>query len=331
MSENRETWRAPRLVSRPMNTEHNSVRPDVTSLAGACLTLPVREPFDWSDIVGFLAPRCIPGVEAVEGQVYRRTILIDGRDGVIELGPGPAGTNGLAVAVRHPDATAHRAIADRIVRQFDLMTDIAAIAVQFGRDPLLAPLVALRPGLRVPGAWDPFELAVRAILGQQVSVAAATTLAGRLAQAYGTPLRLDDDLPQPPGLGQVFPPPAALVAADPSVLRIPTKRAETIAALARAVVAEPALLAGGLPLGELVDRLDALPGIGPWTAHYIAMRALREPDAFPSGDLGLRKAMASAAGLPSFKEMDARAEAWRPWRAYAALHLWMSLGGGAGG
>ncbi len=294
----------------------------------ARLALPVREPLDWAEIAGFLAPRCIPGVEAVEGLAYRRTILLDGRHGTIEIGPGNAG---LEVAIRHPDPAAQAPIAARIVRQFDLVTDIAAIAVQFGEDPLLAPLVARRPGLRVPGAWDPFELAVRAILGQQVSVAAATTLAGRLALAYGEPLALQDGLPAPAGLTQVFPPPAALVGVDPGVLRIPTKRAETIASLARAVVAEPALLQGGLPLDETVRRLDALPGIGPWTAHYIAMRALREPDAFPSGDLGLRKAMATVAGLPSFKEMDLRAEAWRPWRAYAALHLWMSLGGGTGG
>jgi 3-methyladenine DNA glycosylase/8-oxoguanine DNA glycosylase len=152
-----------------------------------------------------------------------------------------------------------------------------------------------------------------------------------VALAYGAPLRLDDGEPAPTGLFQVFPDPAALVDADPAVLRIPTKRAQTIAGLARAALAEPALLDGGLPLDELVARLDALPGIGPWTAHYIAMRALREPDAFPSGDLGLRKAMAVAGVLPSFKDMDARAEAWRPWRAYAALHLWMSLGGGTGG
>ncbi|HEV2675952.1 MAG TPA: AlkA N-terminal domain-containing protein [Aliidongia sp.] len=292
------------------------------------LALPVHHPFDWSIIAGFLAPRCIPGVEAVDGLAYRRTILLNGRHGTIELGPG---ADGLEVAIRYPDATAHAAIAERLVRQFDLMTDIAAIAIQFGRDPLLAPLVALRPGLRVPGAWDPFELAVRAILGQQVSVAAATTLAGRVALSYGAPLQLEDGEPPPPGLFQVFPDPAALIGADPGVLRIPTKRAETIAGLARAALAEPALLMGGLPLGLLVERLDALPGIGPWTAHYIAMRALREPDAFPSGDLGLRKAMITAAGLPSFKEMDLRAEAWRPWRAYAALHLWMSLGGATGG
>jgi 3-methyladenine DNA glycosylase/8-oxoguanine DNA glycosylase len=291
--------------------------------------LPVHEPFDWTIIAGFLGPRCIPGVEIVDGLAYRRTIALGGRHGTIELAPDAAGR--LALRVRHPDPASRDLIARRLVRQFDLMTDIAAIAEQFGRDPLLGPMVALRPGLRVPGAWDPFELAVRAILGQQVSVAAATTLAGRVAMAYGEPLRLDDGLPPPPGLAQVFPGPAALTGADPGVLRIPTKRAQTIAGLAAAALAEPALFEGGLPLADLVERLDALPGIGPWTAHYIAMRALREPDAFPSGDLGLRKAMATAAGLPSFKEMDARAEAWRPWRAYAALHLWMSLGGGAGG
>jgi len=313
-SENRET------VSRE--------RIKIAAMIDAHFPLPVHHPFDWTLIAGFLAPRCIPGVEAVSGLAYRRTIDLHGRHGTIELGPDADGA--LGVTIRHPDAGSHPAIAARLGRQFDLMTDIAAIQAQFGRDPLLASMVAARPGLRVPGAWDPFELAVRAILGQQVSVAAATTLAGRVAVAYGTPLQLDDG-PPPDGLTQVFPAPAALVAADPGVLRIPTKRAETIAGLARAALAEPALFEGRLPLDELVARLDALPGIGPWTAHYIAMRALREPDAFPSGDLGLRKAMVVAGVLPSFKEMDARAEAWRPWRAYAALHLWMSLGGGTGG
>ena len=294
----------------------------------AHFALPVQHPFDWPLIAGFLAPRCIPGVEAVAGLAYRRTIELAGCHGTIELGPDAAGA--LGVTIRHPDAGAHPAIVARLGRQFDLMTDIAAIQAQFGQDPLLAPMVALRPGLRVPGVWDPFELAVRAILGQQVSVAAATTLAGRVASAYGTPLVLGDG-PPPAGLTQVFPPPAALVAADPGVLRIPTRRAQTIAVMAQAALAEPALFEGRLSLDDLVVRLDALPGIGPWTAHYIAMRALREPDAFPSGDLGLRKAMAVAGVLPSFKDMDARAEAWRPWRAYAALHLWMSLGGGTGG
>lgn len=294
----------------------------------AHFVLPVRHPFDWPLIAGFLAPRCIPGVEAVAGQAYRRTIALDGRHGTIEIGPDAAGA--LGVTICHPEVAAHPAIVARLGRQFDLMTDIDAIRTQFGQDPLLAPMVASRPGLRVPGAWDPFELAVRAILGQQVSVAAATTLAGRVALTYGAPLRLEDG-PPPAGLSRVFPPPAALVAADPTVLRIPTKRAQTIAGMAQAALADPALFEGRLPLDELVARLDALPGIGPWTAHYIAMRALREPDAFPSGDLGLRKAMAVAGVLPSFKDMDARAEAWRPWRAYAALHLWMSLGGASGG
>lgn len=290
--------------------------------------LPVHHPFDWPLIAGFLAPRCIPGVEMVADLTYRRTIARGGRHGTIEIGPDDAG--GLGVTIRHPDRASYLPIVARLGRQFDLMTDVGAMRDLFDGDPLLAPLVVARPGLRVPGAWDPFELAVRAILGQQVSVAAATTLAGRLALAYGQPLQWEDGLP-PEGLTQVFPGPAALVAADPGVLRIPTKRAATIAGLARAALDDPALFEGRLPLDVLVARLDALPGIGPWTAHYIAMRALREPDAFPSGDLGLRKAMATAGVLPSFKEMDARAEAWRPWRAYAALHLWMSLGGGTGG
>jgi AraC family transcriptional regulator of adaptative response / DNA-3-methyladenine glycosylase II len=305
--------------------------PPLPSLAGtATIRLPYRPPLDWPALLSFLGPRAIPGVEAVEGDCYRRTIAIEGRHGVVALRP-VAMTSELEATIRFPDPAALDAIAERLARQFDLAADAMAIGAALAIDLLLAPLVAARPGLRVPGAWAPFELAVRAILGQQISVRAATVLAGRVAACYGTALRLEDGAPPPAGLSLVFPEPAALTGADPGVLRVPGARAATIAGLAAALEHEPDLLAPDLPLDEIVVRLCRLRGIGPWTAQYIAMRAMREPDAFPAGDLGLRKAAATAEGVPSQKELAQRAEAWRPWRAYAAIHLWFSLSPNQGG
>jgi 3-methyladenine DNA glycosylase/8-oxoguanine DNA glycosylase len=290
------------------------------------IRLPFQRPFDWRLLVGFLGPRAIPGVEAVEGDCYRRTIALDGRHGVVEIRPVD-GEPSLRATIRFSNAAAHAGIAARLRRQFDLDADAVAIDAALSADPMLAPCIAARSGLRVPGAWDPFELAVRAVLGQQVSVAAATKLAGRVATSYGEALRLEDGGPAPPGLSHVFPAPSALTAADPGLLRVPRARAATIAGLAAALMAEPDLLKPGLPLDEAIARLCRLPGIGPWTANYVAMRALREVDAFPAGDLGLRK----AAGMLSIKALEARAEAWRPWRAYAAIHLWFSLSAAQGG
>jgi AraC family transcriptional regulator of adaptative response / DNA-3-methyladenine glycosylase II len=298
-----------------------------TELPGAVtVRLAYKPPFDWPLLLGFLGPRAIPGVEAVEGDCYRRTIALDGEYGVVEIRPA---ASALAATIRFPVASAVDAIVNRLKRQFDLDADAAAIDGHLAGDPLLAPLVTARPGLRVPGAWDPFELAVRAILGQQISVRAATVLAGRVAAEYGTALGLDDAPPR--GLTHVFPAPRDLIAADPAVLRVPRARAATIAGLAEALLREPDLLAPTQPLDEAVARLCRLPGIGPWTAHYIAMRALREPDAFPSGDLGLRKAAATGEGVPTIRQLEGMAEAWRPWRAYAAIHLWFGLATPQGG
>jgi AraC family transcriptional regulator of adaptative response / DNA-3-methyladenine glycosylase II len=297
---------------------------------GVTIRLPYQPPFDWPAFLGFLEPRAIPGVEGVEGECYRRTIALEGRHGVVELRPA-AQAGQLEATIRFPVVAALGTIVARLKRQFDLDADTSAIEAHLASDPLLAPLVAARPGLRVPGAWEPFEMAVRAILGQQISVGAATVLAGRVAACYGMPLRLEDGEPPPPGLCQVFPQPADLTGADPGILRVPRSRAATIAGLAAALVREPDLLAPILPLDESVARLCLLPGIGAWTAHYVAMRALREPDAFPAGDLGLRKAAATAGSIPTMTELADRAESWRPWRAYAAIHLWFGQAANKGG
>jgi AraC family transcriptional regulator of adaptative response / DNA-3-methyladenine glycosylase II len=197
-----------------------------------------------------------------------------------------------------------------------------AIGAHLAADPALAPLVAARPGLRVPGAWDGFELAIRAILGQQITVTAARGLAGKLVAAHGValPERFVGE-----GLTHVFPSPERLAGIDFATLGMPGARAAALSAMTRAVIADPLIFGPKRSLDDAIGTLKVLPGIGEWTAQYIAMRELREPDAFPAADIGLMRALADDAGRrPSPAELLARAEAWRPWRAYAALHLWSS-------
>jgi len=213
-------------------------------------------------------------------------------------------------------------IARRVRAMFDLDADMTAIRTHLARDPLLASAVRRRPGLRVPGAWDPFELAVRAILGQVVSVRAATTLAGRLAATHGHPLTAPSAGSQADGGWRLFPGPGDLCDAALEVLGIPHPRADAVRALA-AGISKGQIDLASFPDREIaVQALRELPGIGAWTAEYIAMRALREPDAFPAGDLGLRAAAAAGSRRLSEAALRRRAEAWRPWRAYAAMHLW---------
>jgi 3-methyladenine DNA glycosylase/8-oxoguanine DNA glycosylase len=277
-------------------------------------------------MMAFLGPRAIPGVESVTPDRYRRTIALDGGAGSVEPGSieivPVAGRPHLLATIRIPEVRTLAGVVQRLRRIFDLDADTAAIESHLARHPRLAAAVAARPGLRVPGAWDAFELAIRAMLGQQVSVAAATTLAGRLVAAYGDVV--PPDLAVQPGLTRLFPRPESLAAADLTTIGLPGARARAISALAAALVADRDLLRPHETLDATVATLCRLPGIGPWTAHYIAMRALREPDAFPASDLGLLRAMATPDGRPAPAALLATAEAWRPWRAYAALHLWMS-------
>ncbi|NEU11351.1 DNA-3-methyladenine glycosylase 2 family protein [Methylobacterium sp. BTF04] len=298
----------------------------------AVFRLPYTAPYDWPAIRDYLALRAIPGVEAVAGQVYARTIAPGGRHGLVTVRPGEG--DALRVTIRYGDRetvdpeVVPAALA-RLRRMFDLDADPAAILAGLSRDPYLAALVAARPGLRVPGAWDGFELGVRAILGQQVSVAAATRLAGRLVAAFGAPLKIID-----PAVGagltdvsltHVFPTPEALAQADiAAALGMPRARGAAIASLAEAVAADPALFAPGRDPATAVAALTRLRGIGDWTAQYIAMRALRAPDALPAGDIGLLRALDVGAGRPTPKVLLERSQAWRPWRAYAVLHLWAS-------
>jgi 3-methyladenine DNA glycosylase/8-oxoguanine DNA glycosylase len=207
----------------------------------------------------------------------------------------------------------------RVRHVFDLGCDPRVIARDLSRDALLAPLVRARPGLRLPGAWEGFELAVRGVLGQQITVQAATRLASQLVACAGR--ALPPELVQP-GLTHAFPSPSRFHPAALEPLGIPRARIATLVALARAVERDPSLFKGGRDLEQAVARLVELPGIGPWTAHYIAMRALAESDAFPVGDIGLLRAVAHGGARPTPSALSLRAEAWRPWRAYATLHLW---------
>ncbi|MBP1183612.1 DNA-3-methyladenine glycosylase [Methylobacterium sp. PvR107] len=278
--------------------------------------LPYRSPYDWAAIRAFLAKRAIPGVETMDpAAAYARTIRVAGRHGRVTVAPGE---DSLHVAL-HGVASAHaEAVVGRLRRLFDCDADPGAIAACLAGDPVLAPLVAARPGLRLPGAWDPFETGCRAILGQQVSVAAAIGLAGKLVAAFGTPLAGPVD-----GLTHVFPAPEDLVEADVAlVLNMPRARGAAIRALAAAALADPDLFAPAESLESAVQRFTAIRGIGPWTAQYIAMRVLKLPDALPVGDVGLLRALATATGRPSPAALLERAEAWRPFRSYAAQHLW---------
>lgn len=277
---------------------------------------PYIAPYSWDRILAYLARRAIPGVEAVSATAYRRSVTIDGAGAILDARPDRDDT-GLVISCDVP-CGAH---IDRLRRQFDLDADPAVIDSHLATDPLLAPLVAQRPGLRVPKAWDPFELAVRAIVGQQVSVAGATTVAGRIAERFGAPLANGDD-----ELHFLFPTAARLADADIASLGMPGKRAQAIKGLAAAVTDGDIVLDGKGGLDETIERLCTLPGIGPWTANYIAMRGLGERDAFPADDLGLQRAAAADGGRLTATQLAGMAERWRPWRAYAALHLWMSLG-----
>jgi AraC family transcriptional regulator of adaptative response / DNA-3-methyladenine glycosylase II len=280
------------------------------------LLLRYRPPYDWAAMLDFLRLRAIPGIERVTDDTYARTICLDGHQGTVALRPGTG--NALQAVVRFPRLQALPAIIARLRRVFDLASDPVAMAAQFSADPVMASLVRARPGLRVPGAWDGFELAMRAVLGQQITVAAAIRLAGKLVSAHGEPMA------QPDGsLTHVFPRPEAVAVAELASLGMPRSRAATLSAVAAAAVADPRLFDAGSGLSESVLRLRAIRGIGEWTGQYIALRQLREPDAFPSADIGLIRALErleSREYTPA--QLLARAEAWRPWRAYAAQHLW---------
>lgn len=307
--------------------------PATTDGTWLTLRLAYREPFDADALLAFLGTRAIRGVETVSSGRYTRTVNAPGGPGLIELTlrpgeqrrPGGAarpGSRQVLLRVLLPRLRGLGQVVSRCRQLFDLDADPHAIAAVLAADDALAPLVAARPGLRVPGAYDGFELAARAVVGQQVSVPGARTLAGRIAARSGTPL----ELPRAPDATPtvLFPRPADLAEADLSGLGLTTSRQRTLRALATAAASGRLELDHGADPEETAARLNELPGIGPWTVAYVLMRAVGDPDAFPASDLGLRRALDRLGCEPS------RPERWRPWRAYAAVHLWTWYSGAPG-
>jgi AraC family transcriptional regulator of adaptative response / DNA-3-methyladenine glycosylase II len=295
-----------RETSRTRSSEKSRLR----------LKLAYRPPLAWRETLAFLARRAIPGVESVEGDVYARAFAFGKARGVLRV-RALEGEAALELCVPASAVAELRGLVERVRRLFDLDLDPAPVAARLARDPALRRRVRAVPGLRVPGAFDPFELAIRAVLGQQIAVARASKLAGRLVELFGERAE-----PGARALGP-FPRPETLARAEIVRAGMPRARAEAVRALAAAVASGTLRLDRARPSEEVIARLEALPGIGTWTAQYVALRALGEPDAFPSSDLGLRKALARPGETPlSAREVEERAEAWRPWRAYAALYLW---------
>ena len=266
------------------------------------------------ELLGFLAARAVPGLEEVDGHSYRRSLALEHGAGVAEV---TAAARGPRIELRLDDERDQPDALARCRRLLDLDADTARIDGALGGDPLLAPLIRRRPGLRVPRATDGFELAVRAIVGQQVTLAAARRTGARLVALYGRPLD------EPEGaITHLFPTPAAVAEVDSLELRLPRVRANALRALARAVLDGELDLSPGAERAAATRTLLELQGIGPWTASYVAMRALGDSDAFPPGDAAVRRALERLGqdGRPA--AAGRLAERWRPWRSYALMHLW---------
>lgn len=282
------------------------------------LRLAGRRPMAFGPLFGFFAARALPGVENVSASSYQRTVTTHGAPGIVQL-EAVLDSADLRMRVLLPSYRSLNHLVETARRVFDLDAPIDAIDRHLGSDPLLTASVRRDPGIRVPGAWDPFEIAVRAILGQQITVAAATTLAARLVAAHGAAVTAPDG-----EIHRVWPSPQTLAVADPESFGIPLTRARSILELSRAVADEELLIDDRRPAEEIVQRLLAVPGVGPWTASYIAMRTLGDRDVYPTGDVALRAALERSGRRPSSAEVDATFDAWRPWRSYAAVRLWHS-------
>jgi AraC family transcriptional regulator of adaptative response / DNA-3-methyladenine glycosylase II len=287
--------------------------------AGLTLKLGFSPPYDFAAMLEFLSARAIPRVEVVDNQRYRRTFALEKARGRVEVSAVP-GQHYLLARIDTTDVTVLSTVVARLRHLFDLDADVTAIDAHLAQDPNLQVRVLARPGLRVPGAWDSFELAVRGVLGQQITVRAATMFAGRLVTTHGESLARDERDTEEPSM--LFPPPEVLATADLTTIGLTGARSATLNALAAAVVREPTLLRSAEQLDDTIERLCRIPGVGPWTANYIAMRGLREPDAFPAADIGVLRALAIGAKRPTPKQVTEAAEMWRPWRAYATLRLW---------
>ncbi len=293
----------------PSSLRKQTTRPDVS------LNLPYRPPYDWPSMLQFFRQRQIAGLERVDEDSYYRSLNIDGCKLQVRIQHAPA-QNALRMTLLQGETRLLMKLVERVRRVFDLGADISTINTQLMKDELLKPAITARPGLRLPGGWSLFEIIVRAILGQQVSVAAAHTLAGRLVRLCGEPAGEFPDGSE----AFVFPEPQNVAEANLTGLGLTRKRAETLSTVAAEIASGRVCLENLVDADSLTRELEILPGIGPWTSQYVAMRGLSEPDAFPVADLGLLK----ATGLGS-RQLETHAEQWRPWRAYAAIHLWNTL------
>lgn len=299
----------------PREFRHSGRERTVSSADEVVLRLSYRPPYDWEQVFEFLAARAIPGIEAATRHAYARTVTTDSGAATVHIAP-VRGDDALELRLSGAAPSSLLQISSAARRVFDLAADPALIAKAFRDDLLLGPLVRRRPGLRIPGVWDAFECLVRAVIGQQISVRGARTLAARLIQCCGTPIRTGT-----PELTHLFPSPAQLAAADLSGLGLTKARADALRALAQAAAAGQ--IDWQASPEQISQKLLALPGIGDWTAQYVALRGLAEPDAFPSSDLVLRR-MITPADSPALtaRAVEQRVRGWRPWRGYAAMHLW---------
>lgn len=293
-------------------------RPIMTTL----MHLPYLAPWSWAQFHQHFALRLLPGIESLDSGCYSRTVRVGGSVGWISVRPSP-GQYALELTLSDSLQEQASVLASRVRKMFDLDTDPAAVARHFADDPLLGPIVATNPELRLPSAFDPFEQAVRAIIGQQVTVKAAVTITRRLVD------RLGEQLPSTPaneatGLLRLFPSAEAVANALLDNIGMPGKRVATLQRLAAAVANGALELHVENGTDELIGRLCELPGIGPWTAEYIALRGFGEPDAFPAADLGLLKAPLWGNKGITARQLLARSQTWRPWRAYAAVHIWQN-------
>ncbi|MET7639960.1 AlkA N-terminal domain-containing protein [Streptomyces sp. NPDC005438] len=294
-------------------------RPEASAPGAITLRLPYRPPMDLDRVLGFLALRAVPGVEEYVAGEYRRVLSLPHATGTVALS-ADEGRHHLRCRLHLEDLRDLQAAVRRCRQLLDLDADPEAVSEALGACPTMAPLVAASPGTRSPGHVDPTELAFRALIGQQVSVAAARTLAGRLAARHGKPLTAPDG-----GLTHAFPTPQALAEVDPGELPMPRARGRALRALAESLASGRLDLGPGADREEAEARLLELPGIGPWTASYVRMRALGDPDVFLPTDLGVRHALEGLGhpGTPAeARRMSAR---WRPWRSYALHHLWATL------
>jgi AraC family transcriptional regulator of adaptative response / DNA-3-methyladenine glycosylase II len=309
---------APSFLRREIGNEGPGV-----PAADIHLKLRYRAPYDWGAMTEFIKARLYPGVETFEAGLYRRSLCLDGRIGLVAVAQG----NGdwLDVQVKLQDLTLLPKVIARVREAFDLAADPDVIGGHLRQDLALQGLVLRRPGLRVPGAFDPFEIGIRAILGQQITVSAAIKLGASLVSHLGA--ALPNEWAQGSGVSRLFPSAESILASSLDFLGMPQARVRCLKAYCEAYLVEVDFFGGDT--SAVVARLLGVKGIGPWTASYIALRALRDPDAFPAEDVALARGLAQPGGeRPTRDALEQRSQAWRPWRAYAAQHIWTELASG---